>query len=216
MSLCLDAPPSSVEYCDPVEAQELLSRDCDGRVLAMSAETGNPFTDAIRAIACDLGVLSACHVDSCEAPFIAAKSPEECLAALALTGCGQCRYYECLEQFAECGAAGYLSGYVGPYCQRFTQVTIPRLSDDGAAWVGRVRECLIERMADGFYEGERCDTLWQRGSDDHVGCYVDSGICDLGPGDLLAIRATVAEWDLPIGQLFSVGTICAGQWLGWQ
>ena len=54
-------------------------------------------------------------------------------------GCQACNYYRCREQVAQCGEEGYLLGYVGRYCDRFSTVTEPVLSPRGAEWMKKVR-----------------------------------------------------------------------------
>ena len=71
-----------------------------------------------------------------------------------------------------------------------------------------VRECLIYNMEENYFDGETCESIEERGIQDHVSCYVDSGICSLPLRDWFSVVSTISPKEFPFMQAISVGISC--------
>jgi len=206
---CLDLEAEISGECDEKAAESILEMSCEN--LEISSEDiksdGYSWLDKMH---CRIGVLHFCKVPVCEEVEVL----DSCIEAIDLNECGQCAYYNCLESKAQCGEDGYLINFVGKYCDRFTQITRPRLSEFGKVWLDGVRECLIYNMEEDYYEGESCESIEDRGIEDHISCYVDTGICSLPAGDWLKILGTIKPHEFPLFQALSVGNKCIKDFLG--
>ena len=213
VSQCLGIEEVPLATCDQEAAETLFTMTCQELQYAeqQQKEDGDSWLDRLH---CRIGVLHFCTVPACEETLDPDLSGS-CIQALELEGCAQCSYYQCLEEIAQCGSKGYLENFVGKYCSRFMQVTYPRLSQAGKDWMDGVRECLITNMEAGYYPEEECSSIEKRGIDDHISCYVDTGICALPPGDWLKILSTISPWEFPIVQAFLVGNECIKDWFSW-
>ena len=207
ISECLGVDETPRGACDSEAAEALLSMSCE-ELMRADEEQKIDGTSWLDKLHCRIGVLHFCPVPLCEAEPAPGLS-ESCIQALDASDCAQCEYYACLEESAQCGEDGYLLDFVSKYCTRFTQVTYPRLTDAGRQWMDAVRSCLIIRMDEGYYEGESCESIEERGIADHIPCYVDHGICDLPLGDWLKVMATIPPYELPLIQALSVARECA-------
>lgn len=203
LSECTGVDLMTVGDCNPEIAKEILDMSCKDISLAAEdlKEDGTSLLDRLH---CKLGVLHFCEVPVCEEEI----NIEYCIDALENNSCGQCSYYDCLESKANCGEDGYLLNFVGKYCNRFTQVTYPRLSEFGKVWMSTVRECLIYSMEEDYFDGETCDSIEKRGIQDHIDCYVDSGICSLPIRDWISIASTISPIEIPVMQALTVGINC--------
>jgi len=208
---CTGVETAPVDTCDVSSANAVLGMQCGA--LQRSMVDGKADGGWFANMHCALGVLHFCAVPQCEEP-VNPLTEEDCLNAIGSSGCAQCAYYECMEAKAQCGESGYLSGYAGKYCNRFSSITYPRLSEKGQSWMNQVRECLITKLDAGYYEGEGCDSIQDRGIADHVGCYVDTGLCTLPVQDWLGIVATIRIDDIPLMQAVTIGNTCLRQWFG--
>jgi len=219
LSACSGLVESPLDVsCDPALASRLLAAECD----AVSTALAYPKADGagpLAAAACALGFFAACETPACEsAPADA--SPREtdlgggaCGHLLAADDCGLCSYYDCRESISRCGDDGYLTGYVGKYCQRFATVTEPRVSPAAAAWLGRVRHCLVDYLeAEVPYDAD-CETIDQRGTDSHAACYVQTGFCDLSPLDWFHIVHSIDVGDVPLRVVLRTAHGCLQSWL---
>ena len=208
---CLGVEVVMADACDPVLAETVLEQSCDD----MARLGANPKADGgfLAWMHCQFGVLHFCEVPVCEEdsnPLL----EQDCANALGSSGCAQCDYYACLEDEMQCGPDGYLAGFVGKYCERFTGVTYDRMSPQGKVWMEEVRECLITRLDEGRFPGESCSELKKRGLADHQTCYLDAGICQLPLGDWLGIVATLSPHEFPFLQALGVGIPCVRDWMG--
>ena len=205
ISNCLSIEETPRGECDENSANELLLMSCEEIQVGMieQKEDGSSWLDKLH---CNIGVLHFCEVSLCEEETLSLSS--QCIDSLSLEKCGQCSYYKCLEEKALCGNEGYIIDFVGKYCNRFTQVTYPRLSEFGKVWLEGVRECLIYNMENKYYEGESCESIEDRGIQDHIECYVNTGICSLPVSDMLKIIGTISPQELPLRQMISVGNKC--------
>ena len=206
---CLNVQATALGECNEDAAKSLLSMSCEDLEFANvdQKSDGSSWLDKLH---CKIGVLHFCPVEMCEEEIVEGGN---CIDALEKNSCGQCSYYECLEEKAQCGEDGYLINFVGKYCNRFTQVTYPRLSEFGKAWLEVVRECLIDNMDKEYYNGESCEDIEKRGIEDHITCYVDTGICSLPISDWLKIVGTIPPDELPLRQAIAVGNKCIRDFL---
>ena len=210
---CLDFNESLVSTCDEEVAQQLLEMDCQD-LQAAAEDRKADGTSWLDRLHCRMGVLHFCAVPACEEESNYDES-ESCIQALDFNSCAQCSYYKCLEEEAQCGPTGYLIDFVGKYCTRFMQVTYPRLSVFGQVWMDGVRECLIYNMDTGYEAGESCESIEKRGIDDHITCYVNTGICSLPLGDWVKILSTISPTEFPFMQAIMVGNECIKDWFKW-
>ena len=214
-------------------AEDLLSLDCGqlddaleaaGIVTTPAAPSfggANPtikpgnYTGFGASLACSMGFNFACPVPECTWPAGTAPGPNDnCLDWLAVDGCGQCEYYACREKQNQCGEEGYLLGYVGKYCKRFSSVTQPKLSPAGQAWMDNVRECLVEVIDSSTDSNTSCSEIETIGVASHASCYAEAGFCSLSLTDWFAIVHTIDPGDLPFKQLLATGQQCAKSWMG--
>jgi len=210
---CLGVEVAPQEYCDVDSAESILSQTCED----MNRMASNPKADGgwFAWMHCQLGVLHFCELPVCE-EISNPLTPIDCAFALGSEGCAQCDYYQCMENQMQCGPNGYLEGFVGKYCQRFSSITYPRMTPQGKVWMEEVRECLIVRLHDGRVPGETCGDVKQRGLADHKTCYLEAGLCQLPLSDWLGIVATLSPLEFPFIQALGVGIPCVRDWLGWQ
>jgi len=209
ISDCTDLKEDSLSgECDNEAAEIILNTSCQdlNRAIENKKSDGDTWLDKMH---CRIGVLHFCHVPVCEE----IEEVSSCIDTINLSNCGQCSYYNCLEEKAQCGGEGYLMNFVGKYCNRFTQVTRPRLSEFGKVWLDGVRECLIYNMEYEYYYGESCESIEDRGIKDHINCYVDTGICSLPTSDWLKILGTIKPQEFPLFQAISVGNKCVKDFL---
>ena len=189
--------------CDIDAAEEVLDMSCD-EILGAAEDMKEDGISLLDRLHCKIGVLHFCEEKICKETV----EVNSCIDALDADGCGQCSYYSCLEESANCGEDGYLLDFVGKYCNRFTQVTYPRLSEFGKVWMSTVRECLIYNMEESYFEGETCESIEERGIQDHTACYIDSGICSLPLRDWFSVVSTISPVEFPFMQAISVGISC--------
>lgn len=213
MRTCLSTEVAPQDPCNQEYAEHILSQTCED----MQYVATNPKADGgwFAWMHCQFGVLHFCDVPACEEDINPMMS-ESCVYALGSQGCAQCEYYRCVEEQFNCGPYGYLEGFVGKYCDRFTQVTYPRMSPLGQIWMEGVRECLITRLESGMVPGEDCASVKSRGLADHKTCYLDNGICQLPLSDWLGITATLSPHEFPFFQAISVGIPCLKTWFGFN
>ena len=139
LSSCMGIESMMIGDCDKDAAGEVLDMSCD-EILLSAEDVKGDGASLLDRLHCKIGVLHFCEEKICEETV----EVNSCIDALDAVGCGQCSYYSCLEEIANCGEDGYLLDFVGKYCNRFTQITRPRLSEFGKVWLDVVRECLPE------------------------------------------------------------------------
>ena len=167
-------------------------------------------------LACKFGFKFACPVPACELEDDIEPPSEDdpCIEWLRYEGCGACEYYRCREETSQCGADGYLAGYVGKYCDRFTRVTEPGVSTEAAEWLQDVRECLVTTLDNETDETTSCETISEIGIASHATCYVQAGFCDLSISDWFDIVHTIDPGDIPFQQMLATGQLCLQDWFG--
>jgi hypothetical protein len=109
-------------------------------------------------------------------------------------------FYRCadgiLNKGAGCGADGYLLGYAAKYAERYMWEVYPELSATGQGFLDRNLLCLQGVFRDTVESDWRCEDVANFGFQSHVACYLDSGICELGLSDRLAILMAIDTEDL--------------------
>ena len=221
LSVCSGQPESAWPgRCDPTVAARVLDAECE----AISSATAFPKADGagpLAAAVCALGFFAACETLMCEttpedvAPVVNAGASDaqgSCGHLVAADDCALCSYYDCRESISQCGDRGYLTGYVGKYCQRFATVTEPRVSPAAAAWLGRVRHCLVDYLETEVPYDADCETIDRLGTDSHAACYVESGFCDLSPLDWFHIVHSIDVGDVPLRVVLRTAHGCLQSW----
>lgn len=94
-----------------------------------------------------------------------------------------CSFYLCQEQEHRCGPRGYPVGFGFKFCQLFLN-TEKNYSNEAYGWLRRVRVCLMDSMNEIVSRGRKsCDQIKDEGFRSHLGCYIDTGFCDLSLRD---------------------------------
>lgn len=160
---------------------------------------------------CQLGFNFACEKKAC-VNKVSSGEVSECIDLVGFSDCRACEYYRCKEKEYECGEDGYLLGYVGKYCDRFSNITMEKTSVKAQAWLKQVRECLINEFERSTDLSMSCAEIHKIGTDSHAKCYVDSGFCDLSVKDWFDIVHTIDPGDIPFRQLIVTGNKCLKNW----
>jgi hypothetical protein len=210
-SASADAAPVAAS-CDAALAARVLEQSCS----ELAPYLADPKADSwFGSLACDLGFYFACAVPSCPAaPDVAPSACGDLLAIDDLDDCRLCSYYDCREQVAQCGPDAYLVGYGARYCRRYAQVTEPSVSPEAAAWLQRVRRCLVTWLEDNVPYDASCSEIEALGPDSHAVCYVETGFCELSIADWTAIVLTIDPGDAPFRVMLATAQGCLARWLG--
>lgn len=199
--------------CDPSAAQAIIDADCQ----ALAATTGAKadLAGPLAQFACKLGLYAACETPACtdEEGLDRPDESAPCADWQAFRGCATCEYYACRERISQCGESGYLVGFGGRYCHRFATVTEPRVSVAAAAWLERVRACLIGVLETDIPYEASCQTIEKLGLDSHARCYVETGFCELKVSDWFAIINSVDPGDIPLRSFLQTAHGCVAGWL---
>ncbi len=208
------------DVCDDSAAESFIGSDCPQLLSALENQELQLIQPKSRRgrmpFLCRLGFLAYCPAVECAADdFIDEPSDgDDCIEWTRFSGCQACEYYRCRERQSHCGSDGYLVGYVGKYCDRFSTVTEKRISPAGAQWMSDVRACLIGTLDQWTDSTDSCETIEQVGIESHSGCYLQAGFCSLPFTDWFAIVHTIDAFDIPMRQIFSTGHGCLRQWFG--
>ena len=214
LAACLGlAQVEAQPVCDPASARESLAASCQALASGPQGK-GDLFgwtTQRLEALACSMGWDYYCDPLSCQAP----EGVTTCQQLRGLQGCQECAYYTCMERQLDmtCGPRGYFEGYGQKYCQRFSAITAQKMSPRGQQWVKDVRGCLMDELALIAQGRHTCAQVKQRAFDSHPRCYVQTGLCELGPGDWLHIVNTIAPWDNDLRQVVVSGIGCLQRWV---
>lgn len=195
--------------CDPDAASALLATDCAQLTQASQDEKADGPADVFRAIACASGFLRHCSAAPCPGARYPA-SGTVCIDYQKAAGCGGCQFYSCRDAQAatSCGARGYYLGFGGRYCEKFLQVTRPRIGPAGQRFLDTVRDCLINFVDTQIPAATTCSDVKQRAFNSHVACYRDSGFCSLPVSDQLLILNTVDLVDIDFVTILKTGLAC--------
>lgn len=195
---CLGVEPADAT-CDPAAAADIVATSCE----ALS-DPGK--ADLFSSSLCRLGVLSRCTVPACEV----AASADTCADYIDREDCAQCDYYLCRDAAApsSCGATGYYRGFGYAYCERYLEVTTPRLSPAGQRFAHDVRRCLMQAMEDTIPVDAACADVKTAAYASHPACYAQSGFCALPITDWIAILATVKPSDVSLLEIVRTAMQC--------
>ena len=117
---------------------------------------------------------------------------------------GQCRYYKCVQDEIRCSDSDYLSGFAIPYCYKY-QADQKNYSDRGQIFLSQVRYCLQAKIEDFTNENPyACKDLREYAIHSHIGCYLNSGFCELSMTEKMRIVLT-AKKDLIHGDVRKAG-----------
>lgn len=202
LTACFGAEPADAadDTCDPAAADAVLATSCAALVEPGKEDRASPAL-------CRLGVLSRCPVPACT---VAAPPADSCAEYIGREDCAQCDYYLCRDATAPdgCGDAGYYRGFGYAYCERYLEVTTPRLSPAGRRFAHDVRRCLMQAMEDTIPVDAACPDVKTAAYATHPACYLASGFCELPWSDWLAIAATIAPADASLREMLGTALAC--------
>lgn len=105
---------------------------------------------------------------------------------------GPCEWYlSCIEKNYPCNNTdyAYATDFVYKYCSKF-MTDIAEFSEQGQAWLNRVKPCLEDRLATALLqmkEKPTCKQISDIGFGSHPGCYVETGFCKIPFSDWLKV-----------------------------
>jgi len=82
-----------------------------------------------------------------------------------------------MEKEHACGKNGYWKHFGGPYCRLFLDHE-NQFAPQSQIWLRDVRECLQATLVDKV-DGLSCSQINSDARISHVGCYVETGFCEL-------------------------------------
>lgn len=112
-------------------------------------------------------------------------SPFMSFAQNCVPNVDSCGFYLCEEKIHQCGPHGYPIGFGFKFCQIFLN-SEQNYSQPAHEWLRRVRVCLMndfERPND----TRNCGQIKSDSFGSHVGCYVQTGFCELNAFDKMQI-----------------------------
>lgn len=96
-----------------------------------------------------------------------------------------CDFYLCKETEEPCGIKGYWLAYGYKFCRMFLNET-QEFSEPSKKWMSKVRYCLQNEIKQGT-DVLSCQENRRFAMDSHVGCYVETGFCQLSLKDRASI-----------------------------
>lgn len=93
-----------------------------------------------------------------------------------------CEFYSCMEEKTHCGKNGYWKKLGLHYCQKFL-FRENQFSSQAQEWLRASRLCLQERAQDFDVAKMTCQQMQSQALETHIGCYVDTGFCELSVQD---------------------------------
>lgn len=95
----------------------------------------------------------------------------------------QCDFYQDISNKLQCSQDDYFLRFGEKYCRVFI-AKAPRFSSEGQNFLRQVRQCLIQKIANGVKHGAlSCSNMDELAMDHHINCYVKSGFCTLSGSD---------------------------------
>lgn len=112
-------------------------------------------------------------------PFVANAGPSR----------NSCAYYLQVEAEEHCGPDGYPLKFGYRLCEKYLEAQ-PTMRPNVRRWFPKIRYCLQNYLED--YRGtiRDCSDLHRKAINSHVGCYLETGFCELGvldQADILAV-----------------------------
>jgi hypothetical protein len=98
-----------------------------------------------------------------------------------------CDFYHELAAEFQCGPKGYLEEFGIPLCEKYLNAESGLHSTQLVEWFREVRFCLQQKLEDERSSFGDCRELKKGALDSHLGCYRETGFCELSWVD----RATV-------------------------
>lgn len=107
------------------------------------------------------------------------------ISAVCSQAVGSCDFYQCLESISPCGDHGYAIHFGYKFCTKSENQLMQNMPDDqGRRWVLDTMKCLQQALSDQLDESEiSCQKIKKTGYATHLGCYIQSGYCDLPKQD---------------------------------
>jgi len=93
-----------------------------------------------------------------------------------------CHYYLEVEQNFKCGLRGYPLNFGHRLCEKYLRLE-PEARDAVQLWFPKVRFCLQEYLEVNSGSFLDCKDLREKALDSHVGCYAQTGFCELSAKD---------------------------------
>ena len=212
---------TTFDGCSPEVAELILNSNCGEMAQTMMAVIPpKSSSDAVfkrqrrndGGFACRMGFMTTCPDATCEDSegIDIPDDDDPCIEWARFSGCQACEYYRCRERQSQCGEDGYLLGYVGKYCDRFSTITEPRLSDAGARWMEDVRRCLVEELMPTQTRQTLAKPLSKSAS--ILTCPLRKQV-SLSFTDW-SQSYTIDAFDIPFQQILATGHSRLGEWFG--
>jgi hypothetical protein len=99
--------------------------------------------------------------------------------------------------------SNYLSEFAIPYCYKY-KADQKNYSERGQIFLSQVRYCLQEKLEDFSHDQPLCKDLRTYAIYSHIGCYLNSGFCELSMTEKMRIILT-AKSDLIHGDVRKAG-----------
>jgi hypothetical protein len=103
---------------------------------------------------------------------------------------GTCDYYQCAEKIHRCDKEGYYNRFATPYCTKFLNQTMQKVSPQGKIWLQGVALCLQKKLAAYTKDSDPCWMVEEVAIRSHAECYVEAGGCELDVRDLMPVVNT--------------------------
>lgn len=113
-----------------------------------------------------------------------------------------CGYYKQIEEEYKCGPKGYPLKFGYPLCQKYLK-SEPNLSKNLKKWFPKVRHCLQDYIERKHGSIRDCQDLKVKALNSHIGCYKQTGFCELYFSDRLSIL-NVTSTDIFNGDVVSL------------
>ena len=121
-----------------------------------------------------------------------------------------CSYYLDVEKEYSCGFNGYPLKFGYRLCNKYLSAE-SQMPQRVKTWFPKIRLCLQKYLEDQRGAIRDCSDLHRKAINSHIGCYVQTGFCDLGVMDQAAIlRVTSTDVLNPdvLGLSFKVKAAC--------
>jgi hypothetical protein len=89
----------------------------------------------------------------------------------------QCNFYDCAEEYLQCGEKGYLQTTAKELCnpQEYENIKSEKILN----FSNSVRRCLQEEIIEIADQTNKCQKIKQLALESHVPCFIESGFCSL-------------------------------------
>ena len=115
-----------------------------------------------------------------------------------------CTYYKELEARMSCGEKGYALSFGLRLCETYLRAqntSRPQVRK----WYPKVRYCLQDYLYKNAHRANSCRELETMAYHSHVGCYLETGFCDLNVLDVASILKTTGR-DVLRARVLEIGS----------